>query len=62
MFVVQIGAYDGVSDVHRDMDTVYDLITKRGWQGTLIEPNPEAFAQLKQNYAGYNNVKLLQFE
>src|SRR5271166_6236149 len=60
MLVVQIGAYDGISDVHRDVDTVYNLITKKGWQGILVEPNPEAFAKLKVNYSGYNNVQLFQ--
>jgi FkbM family methyltransferase len=48
---VQIGAYDGVAG-----DPIHPLVVANpGWCGVLIEPQPDAFARLKQNYAGQNN-------
>jgi len=46
-FFVQIGAYDG-----KDSDPLHGFIEKFGWNGILVEPQPEAFARLKCNYAG----------
>lgn len=49
MFFVQIGSNIGKTP----NDPLYPLITKGGWDGILVEPNPEAFEELKKNYAGY---------
>jgi len=46
-YMVQVGANDGVTD-----DPLRHLILKHSLPGLLIEPMPEAFAQLRQNYAG----------
>jgi FkbM family methyltransferase len=45
---VEIGAYDGVAG-----DPIRTLVVANpGWCGVLIEPQPDAFARLKRNYAG----------
>ena len=45
---VEIGAYDGIAG-----DPIRRLIlTNPGWKGVLVEPQPDAFRKLKQNYAG----------
>jgi FkbM family methyltransferase len=45
MFFVQIGAHDGSS-----ADPVSPLIRKYHWQGILVEPQPQSFQALKENY------------
>jgi len=45
--VVQIGANDGVS-----IDPIRDFILRYRWHGILVEPLPDIFAKLKQNYSG----------
>jgi FkbM family methyltransferase len=46
-FFLQIGAHDGVDD-----DPIHPLVTRYGWQGLLVEPQPDVFAQLVRNYHG----------
>lgn len=50
-FVVQVGANDGVTD-----DPLRHLIRKHHLPGLLIEPMPDAFAQLQANYAGQPRI------
>jgi len=45
---LQVGAFDGVS-----ADPIYPLIEKHGLRGYLIEPQADAFARLKANYARF---------
>ena len=52
---LQIGAFDGVGD-----DDLGELIKARRLRGVLVEPQPAAFARLKQTYAGQPQVVLLQ--
>ncbi len=42
---VQVGAYDGVM-----FDPLRPLILAHGWRGILLEPQPDQFAKLTQNY------------
>lgn len=51
MFVIQIGAADGKHDYHRGVDEVWELVTKKNWKCYLIEPNPETFGKLLDNYS-----------
>lgn len=55
VFVVQVGACDGVQD-----DPIRHWILERGWHGLLIEPQAAEFARLRANYAAA--VGRLQFE
>lgn len=60
MLIMQIGASDGKTDVHRGVDEVYKLINSRVDNlGILLEPNPEAFDQLVINYNNCNGRVLL---
>jgi FkbM family methyltransferase len=51
-FFVQIGAFDG-----RMGDPLYRLVTRNRWRGVLVEPQAEAFEQLRQNYAGHPQLQ-----
>jgi FkbM family methyltransferase len=43
---IEIGAYDGVAG-----DPIRPLVVaKSGWQGVLVEPQPDIFVKLQQNY------------
>lgn len=53
-FVIQIGANDG-----KMADPLCGLITPE-WRGLLVEPHPEAFAQLQKTYQGFSKLKLVQ--
>lgn len=44
---IQIGANDGLTH-----DPFREAILSRGWYGLLVEPQPEMFAKLRENYAG----------
>ena len=46
VFFVQIGANDGVGN-----DPFVDVMTRFSWRGVCVEPQPKAFAALKENYA-----------
>lgn len=50
-FFVQIGAYDG-----QESDPLNSMIKEYKWKGILIEPQPEAFARLKENYSSLNGL------
>jgi FkbM family methyltransferase len=53
-FFVQIGAYDGL-----ESDPIQASVRESRWTGILVEPQPDAFENLKRNYA---NVPNLVFE
>lgn len=46
LFFVQIGANDGKSG-----DPLYEFIINNNWKGILIEPMPDVFEQLKENFS-----------
>jgi FkbM family methyltransferase len=50
--VLQVGANDGVT-----ADPLRPLICKYQLPGLLIEPMPEAYSQLLQNYAGQSGIR-----
>jgi FkbM family methyltransferase len=52
-WAVQIGAHDGVS-----FDPVREYITSYKFPALLVEPQPDIFARLKENYRGFDNVVL----
>lgn len=52
--IVQIGAHDGFFD-----DPVHEVVVSLGSQAILVEPLPDVFKRLRENYAG---VQGLQFE
>lgn len=54
-YFIGIGANDGVTH-----DPLYPFVRDFGWRGVMIEPIPEAFAALEQNYAGFGEVSLVQ--
>ena len=47
IFFVEVGAMDGIS-----FDPLYDAVKKYKWRGLLIEPLPDLFELLKENYKG----------
>jgi hypothetical protein len=49
-FFVDVGAYDGYQ-----YSNTFGL-SKRGWHGVLVEPNPITFESLKQVHAGRNSI------
>jgi len=51
---LQIGAFDGVHG-----DPIYPLIEKHRLQGILLEPQKDAFAQLKTNYARFSDFRFI---
>lgn len=51
---MQIGAFDGVGD-----DDFRELIKKHRLRGVLVEPQPSAFARLRETYADQPQVTLL---
>jgi FkbM family methyltransferase len=52
---LQIGAFDGIGDDH-----LYQLVTKHRLRGILVEPQPDAFAQLEKLYGEQSQLTLLQ--
>jgi FkbM family methyltransferase len=52
---LQIGAFDGVSD-----DNMRELIVAHRLRGILVEPQPQAFARLKEVYRDQPQVTLLE--
>jgi FkbM family methyltransferase len=48
--LVQVGAHAGTDD-----DPIRPYILKYPWRAILIEPQPEVFERLKQNYAGLDS-------
>jgi hypothetical protein len=54
-FFIQIGAYDG-----RKGDPIYELVRVNRCSGILVEPQPDIFERLKQNYAGFSGLAFEQ--
>ena len=52
VFVLQVGANDGVHD-----DPVSRFIRKHHWHALLVEPVPAIFQRLKANYQGVSGVQ-----
>ena len=52
--IIQIGSNDGVVD-----DYIKQIIEKFNLEGILVEPAPEPFKKLKENYKSLNNVTLI---
>jgi FkbM family methyltransferase len=50
-FFVQIGANDGVSN-----DPLREHVLRHGLTGLLVEPLPDLFALLKENYSGQSSL------
>jgi FkbM family methyltransferase len=48
VFFIQIGAHDGKTD-----DSLFNLISRYGWSGVLVEPVPYLFNRLVKNHAGH---------
>jgi FkbM family methyltransferase len=51
---LQIGAFDGVQG-----DPVYPLIARHRLRGILVEPQKDAFARLKANYAEFGGFRFI---
>lgn len=44
-FFIQVGAFDGMAN-----DPLREIVLDHGWRGILVEPQPEAFRRLEENY------------
>jgi len=51
---LQIGAFDGIQG-----DPVYPLIVRHSLRGILVEPQKDAFARLKENYAKFSGFRFI---
>lgn len=55
LFFIQVGANDGST-----MDPYHQFIRRDGWQGIVIEPQPDVFEQrLKATYDGIKGITLM---
>lgn len=54
-FIFQIGANDG-----KDNDPLHRALTRYGWPALLLEPQPDVFRRLRENYSGNENVRLIE--
>lgn len=52
---IQIGAFDGIT-----VDPLHKYITRCGWRGVLIEPQPQPAAQLRELYRDNDRIVILQ--
>ena len=50
-FFLQVGANDGAGD-----DPLYRHVREKNWHGILVEPQPEQFAKLLENYEGSEDL------
>mgnify|MGYP005841865625 CR=1 FL=1 len=50
-FFIQIGAYDGKAN-----DPLFELVRERSLNGILIEPQPDVFETLRENYRDSENL------
>lgn len=48
---IQLGAHDGI---HRD--PIHELVVRYNLPGVVVEPQPDVFARLKENYAAHTNI------
>jgi FkbM family methyltransferase len=53
-YFVSVGSNDGVKN-----DPIYPFLKNNNWSGIMIEPLPENFKILYQNFAGNDKIKLL---
>jgi FkbM family methyltransferase len=53
LFVVQIGAFDGCTG-----DQIHKWITRYGWPGILVEPQPRYFTELQRTYVAQSGLTL----
>jgi FkbM family methyltransferase len=51
-FFIQVGANDGVTD-----DDIRPFVLEHRWRGLLVEPLPDVFARLKENYVGQDRLR-----
>jgi len=54
VFFLQVGANDGLMD-----DPIHFLVRKYGWRDVLLEPDPQLFERLKENYSGVDGPILV---
>ena len=47
IFFLQVGAHDGLS-----YDPIHAYVRRHHWKGILVEPQPQIFQKLVENYAG----------
>lgn len=52
---IQVGAFDGITK-----DPLYKYISRFGWRGLLVEPQPGPAGQLRELYRGNDRVVVLQ--
>ncbi len=52
--IIQVGSNDGVTD-----DYIKSIINKYNLKGILIEPSPDAFKKLKENYSDIRNINFI---
>jgi len=54
--IVQVGAFDGVSN-----DYLTDILTKKNYQAAyLVEPQPRAVGKLYEKYSNQNNIYIIE--
>mmetsp|Transcript_2317 Transcript_2317/g.3958 ORF Transcript_2317/g.3958 Transcript_2317/m.3958 type:complete len:261 (-) Transcript_2317:84-866(-) len=61
IYFVEIGANNGLNEGSVQGDPIYDYATKYQWQGYVIEPNPNSFKELQENYVHLSGVTPLNF-
>ncbi len=52
---IQTGAFDGITQ-----DPLYPYISKHGWRGVLVEPQPREVEKLRDLYRGNQRITILQ--
>lgn len=52
---IQVGAFDGIT-----LDPLYKYISRYGWRGVLVEPQPRPASQLRELYRGNDRIVVLQ--
>lgn len=53
VYFVQIGANDGLRN-----DPVREFVFEHGWEGVLVEPQPDVFELLRANYSMFGGLDL----
>ncbi len=51
VFFVQVGANEGKTE-----DPIYPFVILKNWKGIFVEPQPQAFEQLRTNYKNINGL------
>ncbi len=54
MTFIQVGAYDGITN-----DPLHSYVKRFHWRGALLEPEPQAFARLRQTYQDEPQLTLM---